>query len=195
MSQPTGTAFAEPPIGPDGLIDVISIATRTTGEPAVRRAPLDLAALDAATPAAPVGPLGLPTSPSAPRQPQVSDHQLLINEVATQGSAEPGMPEGAVTVPLHNKAGETVAEFVVLHPDDWPSSANAEVTNPMTWTSWATKVLATDEQKDLWRAIDPTNWQVGRFIDSWNSASGNASGKGQPSNASSMTTVQPWRAT
>src|SRR5688572_31429231 len=49
--------------------------------------------------------------------------------------ARPDLPEGAVVVPLYTKDGNVVAEFAVLHPDDWPSSANEDVNRSEEHTS------------------------------------------------------------
>lgn len=173
MTMQGNTTFAEPPVGPDGLIDITAIARRVDSAPAPQRAPLDLAALDAATPAAPTAPFAQQT-PVQPEQPQVSDHQLLLNEVANEQPTTDrpdDVPQDALKVPLHNRDGEIVAEFWVLHPDDWPSSAN-EDPDYKRYFSWALKVLATEEQKDLWRALDPTNREAGQFVSDWVIATG-----------------------
>jgi len=106
------------------------------------------------------------------------DLELLKNEVAAETQARPDLPEGAVVVPLYTKDGNVVAEFAVLHPDDWPSSANEDV-NSQRYYSWALKVMATDTDADLWRTLDPPNRAVIRFINDWQTASGNAPGKGR----------------
>lgn len=170
----TQQTFTGPPIGPDGLIDIMAIARRATEEPAPQRAPLDLAALDAATPAAPVGPFvqmaaqpaPTPTPAPATIEPQSNDHQLLVNEVAaTDSPTKPGLPEGAVEVDLLDATGETVvATFVVLGGDDWPSEINPWMRDPMKWHEWAMAVLANDDGKLLWQALRPTNRQTSRFI-------------------------------
>lgn len=120
------------------------------------------------------------TTTTAPANgtPTASDLELLRAEVATEGKPRDDLPEGAVLVPLHNRAGEVVATFAVLHPDDWPSSANEDV-NSQRYFTWGTKVLATPDDVDLWRAIDPKNREVVEFINSWNRASGNDPGKGR----------------
>ncbi len=163
MTQPSSTAFAEPPIGPDGLLDITMIARRVTDEPVTRRAPIDLAALDAATPAAPASPFI--QSAQAPQE-TASDHQLLVNEVAQEQPTEPDLPEGAVRVDLRDPKGETVVgTFVVLGGDDWPTRVTSWMRDPEKWYEWAMAVLATDDDRDLWRALDPTNRQTARFID------------------------------
>lgn len=118
------------------------------------------------------------TAAAAPVAPTPNrDLDLLRNEVATE-TVTPDLPEGAVRVPLHDRAGNVVAEFVVLHPDDWPSSANEDV-NTQRYFSWALKVLATEEEKRLWRALDPKNREAVEFINRWQVTSGNLdAGKG-----------------
>lgn len=110
--------------------------------------------------------------------PPAGDLELLKAEVATEIQARDDLPEGAVTVPLHDRAGEVVAEFVVLHPDDWPSSANEDV-NSQRYFSWALKVMATSADVERWRTIDPRNREVVGFINEWQARSGNLDpGKG-----------------
>lgn len=109
-----------------------------------------------------------------------SDLDLLRAEVANEAKPRDDLPEGAVSVPLHNRAGEVVAVFGVLHPDDWPSSANEDPQGQRLYT-WALKVLATEEDRALWRALDPPNREVARFIDDWSAASGNKPGEGNAS--------------
>lgn len=104
--------------------------------------------------------------------PSAADLDLLKAEVATEGKPRDDLPEGAVLVPLHDRSGEVVATFAVLHPDDWPSSANEDV-NSQRYFTWALKVIADDDGRDLWRAIDPRNREVVEFINSWNRVSGN----------------------
>lgn len=94
-----------------------------------------------------------------------SDLELIQAEVATETVKHDNLPEGAVLVPL----GDTVV--AVLHPDDWPSSANEDV-NAERFLTWALKVLATDEDKALWLAMDPINRQVGQFLLDWQKAIG-----------------------
>ncbi len=192
MTQATGTVFAEPPIGPDGLLDITAIARRVEGGPEVKPSGVDLAALDRDTPAATTSPFAALTQQAAA---PVDDHTLLVNEVAaTEQSANPDLPEGACVVPLHNRTGDVIAELIVLHPDDWPSSINDAVNDPRRWTEWALTVLATDEARDLWRAVNPKNRETARFINDWNVASGNVPGKDDTSNASSPNTQRPLRA-
>lgn len=104
--------------------------------------------------------------------PPVSDLDLLQAEVAAEGKPRDDLPVGAVLVPLHDRSGKVVATFAVLHPDDWPSSANEDV-NSQRYFSWATKVMATPDAADLWRALDPRNREVVQFINTWQAASGN----------------------
>ncbi len=170
MSQPSSTAFAEPPIGPDGLLDITAIARRVADEPVAHRAPLNLAALDAATPAAPAGPF----IQTAAQPEQASDHQLLLNEVAAEQPTKPGLlPEGAVEVDLRDRTGKTVVgTFVVLGGDDWPTRVTSWMRDPEKWYEWAMAVLATDDDRDLWAAIDPTNRQTSAFINAYLVATG-----------------------
>lgn len=175
--QPT-TQYAEPPIGPDGLLDITTIARRTIGNPEVVSSGIDLAALDAATPDAPRSPFGpAPAAPApapaAPGQPTASNHQLLVNEVAMEQPGDPDLPEGAVRIDLRDPKGEAaVGTFVVLGGDDWPSRVTPYMRDPERWHEWAMAVLATDDDKDLWRALDPTNRQTSRFINDFLSATG-----------------------
>lgn len=107
--------------------------------------------------------------------PPPADLDLLKAEVAAESKPRDDLPEGAVLVPLHNRAGEVVATFAVLHPDDWPCSAAEDVNNtvmPRIFT-WALKVLATEDDRNLWRAIDPSNRAASQFIEDWQRASGN----------------------
>ncbi len=98
--------------------------------------------------------------------------ELLVNETVAEGQTHPDLPDGAVRVPLYANDGTTlVHEFVVLHSDDWPASAN-EDPDHMRYYSWAVKVLATDDDKDMWRALDPTNRQAQRFVREWMRAIG-----------------------
>ena len=141
MSQPT--AYAEPPIGPDGLLDIATVARRIGGSPEVRSSGIDLAALDAATPMAPVGPLGLPVAqptpaPAAPEQPKVSDHdyEVFIPRAYTA--------QAACVVDALNKAGEDadlgdVSFFAVAKEEfvsgklniDPPSGGGADATGDL----------------------------------------------------------------
>lgn len=164
------TAYAEPPIGPDGLIDIASFARRVDSAAPQQRTPLDLAALDAATPAAPTGPFAQMTQRPEP----VSDHTLLVNEVAAADApTEPDLPEGAVRIDLRDPKGETVVgTFVVLGGDDWPTRVTSWMRDPERWYEWAMAVLATDDDKDLWRTLDPTNRQTSRFINDFLTATG-----------------------
>lgn len=100
------------------------------------------------------------------------DLGLLQAEVASEGKPRPDLPEGAVRVPLYARDGVLVHEFAVLHPDDWPSSANEDV-NSQRYFTWARKVMATDEDRLLWEATDPRNREVVGFINAWQAASGN----------------------
>jgi len=103
---------------------------------------------------------------TAEQNPQ-GDLDLLVNEVAAEGQARPDLPDGAVLVPLYAKDGTTlVHEFAVLHPDDWPSSANEDPDQRRVY-SWALKVLATEDDRDMWKALDPTNRQASAFINAW----------------------------
>ncbi len=107
------------------------------------------------------------TEPQTVEQDGPATLDLLVAEVAAEGQARPDLPDGAVLVPLYDKAGETlVHEFAILHPDDWPSSAN-EDPNSQRIYSWALKVLATDDDIAMWKALDPTNRQANAFINAW----------------------------
>ncbi len=101
-----------------------------------------------------------------------TDLELIVAETVAEGQARPDLPEGAIVVPLYAKDGVTlVHEFAVIHPDDWPSSAN-EDPDMQRYFSWALKVLATDDDKDMWRALDPTNRQSRAFVRGWMRAVG-----------------------
>jgi hypothetical protein len=101
-----------------------------------------------------------------------TDLDLLVAETAAEGQARTDLPEGAIVIPLYAKDGVTlVHEFAVLHPDDWPSSANEDPDQRRVY-SWALKVLATDGDKAMWRALDPTNRQASEFINTWIRAAG-----------------------
>lgn len=112
--------------------------------------------------------------PDAPGQKELD---LLVAETAAEARTHPDLPEGAVIVPLYGRDEEVLAELAVLHPDDWPSSANEDV-NGQRYYSWGSKVMATDDDSTLWRALDPTNRQAIRFINDWTRLSGNDQGKG-----------------
>ncbi len=108
-----------------------------------------------------------PPAPDSTVQVEPSDLDRIVNEVAAEKPTRTDLPDGAVVVPLHTADGNTVVhEFAVLHPDDWPSSAN-EDPDMQRYYSWALKVLVTDDDKDMWRAIDPTNRQSRRFVAEW----------------------------
>ncbi len=117
-----------------------------------------------------------------------TDLDVLIAETAAEGQTRTDLPDGAVLVSLYDPKGDTVVhEFAILHPDDWPSSANED---PETgrFFSWAVKVLATDEDKDMWRALDPTNRQASRFIREWQRVVGqDPKGAAAPSGSSNGT--------
>lgn len=101
-----------------------------------------------------------------------ADLELLVAETAAEGQTRTDLPDGAIVVPLYAKDGVTVVhEFGVLHPDDWPSSANEDPESGYFY-SWAMKVLATDEDKAMWRALDPTNRQANRFVREWQRVAG-----------------------
>lgn len=130
---------------------------------------------------------------TAVETPEPTDHDLLLNELAAEGRAEPDLPEGAVIVPLHDRDDNVVARFVVLHPDDWPSSA-IEDANTQRFYSWGLKVLASEEGRLLWQAIDPKMREAIRFMNDWQVSSGNRPGKEQPLNGSSPTMPAQLRA-
>jgi hypothetical protein len=112
------------------------------------------------------------TGTDQPQDAAPSDLELLVNETVAEGRTLDGLPDGAVLVSLYEKDGTTlVHEFAVLHPDDWPASANEDPDQRRIYT-WALKVLATDDDKAMWRAIDPTNRQANQFINSWIRAAG-----------------------
>ncbi len=182
MSQPSSTTFAEPPVGADGLIDIFAVANRISGSPEVRPSGVDLAALDRDTPAAASSPFAQ-AAPAPVAAPQVDEQQLLrlVNEVAAEQSGDPDPPDGAVRVDLLDaKAETTVGTFVVLGGDDWPTRVTSWMRDPEKWYDWAMAVLATDDDRDLWRAVDPTNRQTGRFINDFLIATGSVSApKGQ----------------
>jgi hypothetical protein len=114
-----------------------------------------------------------------------TDLELLVAETAAEGQAREDLPEGAIVVPLYAKDGTTVVhEFGVLHPDDWPSSANEDPDQRRVY-SWALKVLATEDDKNMWKALDPTNRQASAFINSWIRAAGqDPKGEAGPSGSS-----------
>jgi hypothetical protein len=114
------------------------------------------------------------TEPQTVEAADPSDLDLLVAETAAEngGQTRPDLPDGAVVVPLHDRDGTTVVhEFVILHPDDWPSSAN-EDPDAQRFYSWALKVLASDDDKNMWRALDPTNRQSRAFVVAWMRAVG-----------------------
>ncbi len=95
------------------------------------------------------------------------DLELLVNETVAEGQTHPDLPDGATLVPLYAKDGATLVHtFAVLHGDDWPASAN-EDPETARYYSWALKVLATDDDKAMWRVLDPTNRQASRFVKDW----------------------------
>lgn len=122
--------------------------------------------------------------------PNPTDLELLVNETVAEGQTRNDLPEGAALVPLYAKDGTTlIHEFAVLHPDDWPSSAN-EDPDMQRYYSWALKVLATDTDRDMWRAIDPTNRQSRAFVIAWMRAVGQDP-KGEPAQSGSSNGTRP----
>src|SRR5688572_35273 len=114
-----------------------------------------------------------------------TDLELIVAETVAEGQARPDLPEGAVLVPLYAMDGTTLVHtFAVLDPEDWPSSAN-EDPDMQRYYSWALKVLATDDDRDMWRAIDPRNRQSRRFVQEWMRAVGHDPKGAAASNGSS----------
>ncbi len=66
------------------------------------------------------------------------------------------LPDGSVRVPLGD------GYIVVPDHDNWPSSANEDVTRGF-YRTWASKVLSDDDYA-YWVALDPTNRQVNEFF-------------------------------
>ncbi len=96
-----------------------------------------------------------PVTPPADEPVPSPDLDALREEVRDEqpdgGKAErdAGIPPNAVKVMLRDH------EFVVLHPIDWPGSAN-EFYIQNRFYAWAMKALAFDADKRVWDAMDPS---------------------------------------
>jgi hypothetical protein len=106
-----------------------------------------------------------PAAAPAPAEPAAVE-PAAVELRAVPEPAPRDLPDGAVEVPFLDKG-----TVVVLDPEDWPSSANEALLNRM-FNTWATKVLATEDDVALWLNTDPTRRQVDQFFAEYNRITG-----------------------